>query len=127
MHILLVEDDEFVRAVMVKQLESDGHSVYDVDSAEAGAEALSNIDFDLLITDIILPNADGGQLMKFVKGKGFNIPIIAITGGLENAPEDYANYGDLLADKTMIKPIAKEDLIKTVRQLSVEKGAVQKA
>lgn len=118
MHILLVEDDQFVRAVMVKQLEADGHTVHDVESAEAAAEALMSSQFELLITDIVLPNADGGQLMKFVRSKEIKIPIIAITGGVENAQEDYANYADFFADKTMIKPIAKEDLLETVRSFA---------
>ena len=116
MYILLVEDDPFVRTVIKKQLEGDNHRVCEVPDVESAVKALRSEAFDLLITDIVLPRIDGGQLMKYVRAKKINIPIIAITGGIENAQNDYACYADLFADITMIKPIAKEDLLVTVRQ-----------
>lgn len=122
MKILLVDDDEFVRTLLVEQLRSEGFDVTPKNNVDAAMSALDECDFDLLISDIVMPGKDGGQLMKYVKTKGMKLPILAITGGVENAQTDYAHYADFFADETLVKPIKKDDLIETVRRLSKDVG-----
>ena len=100
------------------QIEAAGHEIVqdnNVDDAQALLDAGS---FDLLICDILLPHKDGTQLMKYVRHSGMDMPIIAITGGLENAQDDYQNFADLFADETLVKPIKKDDLIASVKKLA---------
>lgn len=117
MKILLVEDNAFVKAVVAGQLEQEQYQVVAVNNVADALKALAEEEFSLLITDIVLPGADGGQLMKQVRQQSPEMPILAITGGVENAAEDYAHYADLFADKTLVKPIKKDDLLSTVAAL----------
>lgn len=118
MNILLVDDDSFVRSLLRKHLEEEGHSIHEESNVDSAIQTLETGNFQLLVTDIIMPSRDGGQLMQFVRAKGFNIPIIAITGGMENAQEDYKHYAEFFADETIIKPVAKEILMQSVNRLT---------
>lgn len=119
MKILLVEDDNYVRMVLKRHLEDGGHMVDDKACVDEAMEALDNNEkYNLLITDILMPHKDGGYLMKYIISKKIKLPILAITGGFENAIDDYLHYADFFADETMMKPIAKNDLLDTVDRLS---------
>lgn len=118
MKILLVDDDEFVRTLILEQLKDEGFDVTEENNVDDAINLIAGNQFDLLITDIVMPHKDGGQLMKHVREKAPNLPILAITGGVENAQEDYAHYADLFADATLIKPIKKDELIETVKRLT---------
>ncbi|MCB9990851.1 MAG: response regulator [Rhodospirillales bacterium] len=118
MKILLVDDDEFVRTLLLDQLTDEGYDVVAENNVDDALVLLSRDSYDLLITDIVMPHKDGGQLMQQARQGGYAGPIIAITGGFSNAQEDYANYADLFADKTFVKPIAKDDLIAAIRELT---------
>ncbi len=125
MNILLVDDDEFVRSLLTEQLRSEDYDVTPCRNAEEALQALEDSSFDLMISDIVMPGKDGGQLMKQVKDSNPDLPILAITGGLEgmeNTAVDYAHYADFFADESLVKPIKKDDLIFTVRQLTKKKA-----
>ena len=81
--ILVVEDDLDARKTLSEILECAGYQVSDV---ESGAKALSHIDqgnFNLVITDILMPEMDGVELIRRVHKVKPNLPVIAITGGGE--------------------------------------------
>ena len=118
MKILLVDDDAFVRTLLLDYLQSEGYDVVSENNVDDALETLEEGGFGLLITDIVMPHKDGGQLMKHIRQSGIDLPMIAITGGVENAQEDYVNYADLFADKTLIKPIKKDELLATVKALT---------
>ena len=121
MKILLVEDDLFTRRLIKEHLVSEGHTVVEENNVGTALFDLDHEVFDLLITDIILPIDDGTMLIQHARKKGLPMPILAITGGLENAQEDYVKYAELHADQVLQKPISKERLIETLK-LMVPKG-----
>jgi len=79
--VLLVEDDDTIRALLQRQLRKQGLSVV---TAADGAEALARFKvdtaFDLLITDVIMPGLDGGRLIASVRDLVPGIRILAISG-----------------------------------------------
>ena len=78
--ILLVEDEEGVRAAMGLMLQADGHAIV---SARDGAEALPLFvrqRFDLVITDYVMPKMRGDELARRVKSLVPNQPVLMITG-----------------------------------------------
>ncbi len=81
--ILYVEDDESVRELMKLMLSS-----YDAKFAEEGNEALQYLDansFDLIITDINMPNGMGGiELIKKCNERKIQTPIVVVSGYLNN-------------------------------------------
>ena len=78
--ILLAEDDDSMRAYLARALERSGYEVVPVAS---GVEALPHIDsdqFDLLLTDIVMPEMDGIELAQHAASVAPNMRIMFITG-----------------------------------------------
>jgi DNA-binding response OmpR family regulator len=115
--ILLVEDDEIMNRVIERILLKEGFSVA---AAKNGKEALQNIDsgnFDLVITDIMMPYANGFEIVSKVKSlKGARpVPVIVIsTVGNEDSVMEAFRLG---ADDFLKKPIMAGELTIRVRRL----------
>ncbi len=118
MTILLVDDDDFMRSLLTRYLEEAGFTVESENNVQDAYEKLVAGDYGLLISDIIMPGADGTKLMRRVREQGMDIPILGITGGVENAQEDYAHLADMFADETLVKPIARDVLVEAVKRMT---------
>ena len=78
--ILIVEDDDFVRASMVSSLEALGHHVTQAADGEAGLAALQRARPELLITDYLMPGMTGADLMVRTRDMFPGLPMIIATG-----------------------------------------------
>lgn len=78
--ILIVDDDETVRESLNDFLELHGFSVAAVDSATQALEILAKDDFDLVISDLVMPKMDGISLIKALRESGKDIPFLVMTG-----------------------------------------------
>ncbi len=78
--ILVVDDEEQIRDMLVDMLELDDHQVETASDGEQGIKRLDD-SFDLLITDIIMPNKTGFELIEFIKPMIPDLPIVVISGG----------------------------------------------
>ena len=108
MNILIVEDDPDVRSMLTRTLGCGG---YAVDSAADGSEALDKFRdnrFNLVITDVRLPQMNGLQLLGEIKQAEPHVPVIVITGygSVQNAVE--AMQGG--ASDYLLKPFSNEAL-----------------
>lgn len=122
--ILVIDDDESVRKVLVTALEDEG---YAVDTAETGGEAIrkSNANFyNLALVDIRLPDMEGTWLLSEMKESTPKMVKIIVTGypGLENAV-DAVNRG---ADAYVVKPFKMENLLATVKEHLKKQEAARK-
>ncbi len=111
--ILLVEDDEDTQKLITRFLEN---ASYDVIPAMDGIDALMRLgqkDFDLILSDITMPNLDGFKLMEMVHQKGIDAPIILLTGSTNE--QDEMHGFELGAVDYLRKPIRKEQLLPRVR------------
>ncbi|HEX5306195.1 MAG TPA: two-component regulator propeller domain-containing protein [Dyella sp.] len=90
-HVLLVEDDAIVAAVIRGLLQAQGHRVSYAPHGLAALAELGNAPIDLMLLDLDLPGVDGFQLARMIRqreGEGEHLPIVAITarsGGDEEA------------------------------------------
>ncbi len=101
--ILLVEDQDRVRAALRMMLELDGHQITE---ASNGAEALSLFsvgEFDLIITDFEMPTMKGNELAVSIKLLAPSQPILMITAS-ERAHGDLDNPVDALLNKPLTVP-----------------------
>ncbi len=116
--ILVVDDDTSVLDVMSEMLRLEGH---DVTIAENGRDAVSHVTaktFDLVITDLIMPEKEGLETIADIRRASVNMPIIAISGGGRVGPNDYLETARFIgANATLAKPFARQDLITTVDSL----------
>ncbi|MDQ3023201.1 MAG: response regulator [bacterium] len=115
--ILVVDDEQANRQMVVTILRGAGHSV---EAASNGAVALSHLetgDWDLLITDMHMPVMDGVELISQCRGLHPGLPVIAISGGnFAGDTSRLADAGLMGAIETVSKPYKVEDLISAVER-----------
>ena len=116
--ILVVDDQKGIRDVLRKVLAEAGH---DVAEAEDGAAALALFrvqPFNLVITDIIMPEMEGIEIITTMKREQPNIRILAMSGGGRARVMDFlAVAGKAGADATLEKPFRKSELLDRVAGL----------
>jgi diguanylate cyclase (GGDEF)-like protein/PAS domain S-box-containing protein len=78
--LLVVDDDSTVLDLISAKLDSDGYAVTTAESAEAALSLVGKADFDLVITDLMLPGIDGFTLTEVLKTKHPAVGVIVITG-----------------------------------------------
>ena len=112
MKILVVDDDEFIHEVVSMHLSPMGHEMrHAFNSAEALAIVAEEKCFDFLITDIVMPGDDGTKLIRQIHENMPGLPVLAMTGGVENAVTDYVQLAEFFADHTITKPLKKQSLL----------------
>ena len=79
-NILIVDDEAGIRETLGGILEDEGHTAASVETADAAAVEIERGNFDLLLLDIWLPDRDGLELLQELRAKGFDRPIIMISG-----------------------------------------------
>ncbi len=111
--ILFVEDEDSVRSFAVRALKKKGYEVIGCNSAENALEQLEKeTDFDLLVTDMVMPGMSGAELAGIIKTKIPNIKIILASGYSEEiARRELAGSQDF---EFMAKPFSLGDLTKKV-------------
>lgn len=116
--ILIIDDDELVRAALVLLLERQGHETLE---ARDGCQARRIIDAcvpDLVITDIIMPEMEGFQLIHEVRKVAPGLKIIALSGGDPIVGQDIPGLASRLgADYAFSKPIDQHEFLSSVTRL----------
>ena len=116
-HILIIDDDDNLRAVLRRVLETEG---YQVSAACDGQEALQLFErsVDLVITDMLMPQMGGLETIDALRQRAAGVPIIGMSGGGQIRPEEYLNVAAALgANRTLSKPFARAALLETVSEL----------
>lgn len=124
MKILVVEDDPMIREAVVTILTEDG---YIVDEAQNGDEGLYYAEqeiYDLLILDIMLPGKNGLDVIRQVRNKGIEVPIVILTA--RDSLADRVAGLDCGADDYIVKPFALPELLARVRALLRRHGRMGK-
>jgi len=112
--ILVVEDDPVTQKVITHFLQNEGFQAVVADDGVDALMKMGQSRFDLILSDINIPNLDGFKLLEMVQQKSFGIPIILMTG--RASPEDEIRGLELGATDYLRKPIQKELLLLRVRR-----------
>ena len=121
--VLVVDDEPAVRLVLVEMLESNGHAAAAADGAEA-ATTLRRESFDALVTDIVMPDVSGWDLIEIARQRVPPMAVVAISGGgrflrQEAALKISEAFG---ADVTLLKPFNETQLINAVSMAMRRRG-----
>lgn len=115
MKILVVEDDEIVAKTLKLLLSSYSYAVDIAADGEAGLQMTEAFEYDLILLDVILPKLDGISLCQQLRSKGFQVPILLLTGQGEGRQKAIAlNAG---ADDYVVKPFDSEELMARIQAL----------
>lgn len=111
-HILVIDDDEQFRAMLVQMLTQDGHRVSIAVDGEEGLRLIGQVGLELIITDILMPKKDGMDLILELNRANSKIPVIAVSGGRRciTAEFNLNSAGLLGARATLAKPFSRTDL-----------------
>lgn len=112
--VLVVDDDAEVRAVVRASLNHLGYEVEDVPDADAALAVLKDraVDFDLLITDVMMPRMDGITLLRRVRAFAPQLPIVLFSG---HVTEEDLWLPDLHDVPLLTKPFSLATLCAVVR------------
>ncbi len=114
--ILLIDDDNLVRTTLANFLAHDGHTVTEACNGKEGRKLLERRRFDLVLTDIIMPEQDGLELLMSQLIQPEKTKIIAISGGSPGlSQQELLNLAlKLKAAAVLSKPVSYEQLSATV-------------
>ena len=119
-NILVIDDDEGIRTVFTRFLERKGYLVSCASNGREGLNLLDSVNPDLVITDIMMPEADGLEVLMAVRARPVKIPVIAISGGMHAVPMDFLPLAKKFgAEKVLYKPVELEDLLSAVEEVLV--------
>ena len=115
MKILVVEDEAKTARFLRKGFREAG---FVVDVAEDGQEAIhlaEELPFDLIVLDVMIPKADGWQVLATLRGQGMETPILLLTA--KDSVADRVKGFELGADDYLVKPFAFSELLARVKSL----------
>lgn len=116
--ILVVDDDAQVRSVVSETLRLEGHAVDVAEDGRHAMEKLGRCRFDLVITDLLMPEKEGLETISEIRRTDTQIPIVAISGGGRLGPRYYLDTAlGMGANATLAKPFGRQELLTTVNHL----------
>ena len=113
-NILVVDDEQIVLDSVKKHLRKTNYNVQTVSSVQKALLMMEQMEFDLVLTDLMMPHIDGLELMEIVKSRYPKVPVIMITG---YAAADTARQATRLgAFDNVAKPFSKAELITAINR-----------
>lgn len=113
--ILVVDDEELARFTMREILEGAGHEVEEAKNGAQGISLQRSRRFDVVVTDIIMPEKEGVQTIIELRQEFPSLPIIAISGGGRTRNLDFLKIAEQYgAKKILPKPFSEEELLSAV-------------
>ena len=115
--ILIIDDSEEVLEALSTFLEISGYEVFKTTRARDGIDLFGDVEPNLVITDMMMPEMDGSEAIKAIKSKNPDAPIFAISGGGERyITQEYAlNLANAFgANEVLTKPVDPNSLLELI-------------
>ena len=124
MHILVVEDEQRLAALIRRVLVEERHAVDVALDGDTGLDLADSDTYDLVILDVMLPGMDGFAVCRQMREDGVETPVLMLTA--RGAVEDRVAGLNVGADDYLVKPFAMEELLARVNALlRRRKGALE--
>jgi PAS domain S-box-containing protein len=113
--VLVIDDDSAVRDLLAAMLRGAGYEVRTASDGDAGMRAIETHPVQLVITDLVMPQTEGLEMLKTVRERFPGVPVIAISGAFDG---EFLKAAALLgAGATLLKPVAADRLLPAVKDL----------
>ena len=117
-HILVIDDDELIRSLVKEILSRNNYQVDEAENGKVGLQKCKSRDYDLIITDIVMPEMEGISLIQKLNEFHPGIPVIAMTGNAHGRMDEFLELSQQLgANAVLAKPLHKDELVSTVTSL----------
>jgi CheY-like chemotaxis protein len=122
--VLLADDLKDLQALMALWLEEAGHQVTRASSGREVIERAAQAEFDLLVTDILMPDGDGWKAIAEVQQSQPKMRILAISGGAREMPADAVlrSVRAVGAIASLEKPFSRPDFLDAVTRVMATKA-----
>jgi DNA-binding response OmpR family regulator len=115
MRILVIEDEKDVATYVAKALKEHGYTTDVARDGKLGIEKTASQDYDLVVLDMMLPHADGWQVLDAIRKSGKDTRVLVLTA--LDSTNDKVRALDHGADDYLVKPFASAELAARVRAL----------
>jgi len=105
-NVLIIDDDETVLETFQIVLSSSGHQVQAASNGALGIEATKTNSFDIVVTDVVMPEKDGLEVHMQMRKTHPDTKIVVVSGGERTSATDYLKMAEVLgADRVLYKPV----------------------
>lgn len=115
MRLLVAEDEKDMNRLITRALEKEGYGVDSCFDGEEAMDYLESAEYDGVILDIMMPKMDGHQVLKKLRARGSDLPVLFLTA--RDSIADRVAGLDLGADDYLIKPFDFDELLARVRAM----------
>ena len=116
--ILIADDNDQLRELLAEVLAADGHEVVQAADGRIAIRLLRERAFDLVVTDVVMPEADGAEVMNAVRARSPRPRLVVMSGGGQIDAARYLQMARMLgADAVLPKPFRSAVLTAEVRRL----------
>ena len=122
MRVLLVEDEVSLATALGKILEKNKILVDVVHDGIEGKLLSENDVYDVIVLDIMLPGMSGLDILKSIRDRGKNVPVLLLTA--KDSTADKVKGLDMGADDYLVKPFVTEELLARIRALVYQDNAI---
>ena len=112
--VLVIDDDERVRTLLRDILRFAGYGVIEASDGKSGVRYLEKGGFDMVLTDLGMPEMNGWEVVKMIKKETPQIPVVLITGWGTNLDEEKVKESGV--DGIIGKPFQVNEVIEAVEQ-----------
>jgi len=121
MRVLLVEDDRMIGAAVMQALKDAAYAVDWVTDGKTAIEAAEVETYDVALLDLGLPETDGQDVLRRLRGSGRQLPVIIVTA--RDGIDDRIEGLDLGADDYLVKPFEMRELLARMRAVLRRQGS----
>lgn len=112
LHLLVAEDNDFVRMQLVKFLQDEGYHVHEAAEGSTALGIIKEIKITVALVDVRMEPMDGFEFIKAIRGQGIQTPVILVTG--DQNPDLLSEASRWHVSAVLMKPVQKDRLIKMV-------------
>lgn len=120
--ILIVDDEPALRKIVRQMVESEGHVVVEADNGRAALNVFRARNPEIVITDIVMPQKDGIEMIAELRRESPAVRVVAISGGGRTRNLDVLRLAERAgADVVLAKPFTRVELIDALERAAVRK------
>jgi len=124
MRILMIEDESKVSSFVARGLSTERYAVDVARDGDSGMEYSQSYHYDLIILDLMLPKVPGAEVLRRIRRKDSNVPVLVLTA--RDSIQDKVGIFEAGADDYLTKPFAFAELLVRVKAL-LRRGPVSRA
>jgi len=118
--ILIIDDSRFTRSNIAKSLRNSSYEVLEADNGIAGLDMIIKHTPDFVITDLLMPEMDGFELLENLRSRGIAVPVIVMSADIQETTR--RRIMELGAKTLLNKPFQSTTLLETLRNLTASES-----